>query len=509
MRPRTGWWRSPPACGWPRRRPIWRWPRSTPSATADESVIADIGIERPERLAETGARLQRARTGPGRSRSQLDRVAAGGAVRDSRQPHGFRPIGAGDPLAARRRDRRRRLCAGPDVLRDRPAPTVRAPPHARAGTAGRGNGYSARPLERVSRAGASAPSAWWLESRMRFAIRVRAARYSLTSALGRGLQIGLPMAAIIVASVPIWGMSWYFDTENWAAGIWNSWAAQRTDTWREAMVRAVVAGGQTTLDGRGFMVRPEGLNGSAPFSFIVIGDTGEGDASQHVLRDSLIRAASADDVRFVVLSSDVVYPTGAMRDYELKFWLPFKGVTKPVYAIPGNHDWYDALEGFVATFFQPDAARVAMRARIEADEGVSSTTDAGIEALIKQGRLPARPVRRAHGIPAGAVLPGADAGVRAAGGGHRRAASRGPRGADLASRGARSVAREDGDGRARTSALRRRPRRRRRATKTSWWCAVCCANTACTSSWRGTRTTSSTTSKLSKARPARRPCTTS
>ena len=93
---------------------------------------------------------------------------------------------------------------------------------------------------------------------MRFAIRVRAARYSLTSALGRGLQIGLPMAAIIVASVPIWGMSWYFDTENWAAGIWNSWAAQRTDTWREAMVRAVVAGGQTTLDGRGFMVAPDG-----------------------------------------------------------------------------------------------------------------------------------------------------------------------------------------------------------------------------------------------------------
>jgi len=98
-----------------------------------------------------------------------------------------------------------------------------------------------------------------LESRMRFALRVRAARYSLTSALGRGLQIGLPLAAIIVASVPIWGMSWYFDTENWAAGIWDSWAAQRTDAWREAMVRAVVAAGQTTLDGRGFMVTPVGL----------------------------------------------------------------------------------------------------------------------------------------------------------------------------------------------------------------------------------------------------------
>ena len=49
-------------------------------------------------------------------------------------------------------------------------------------------------------------------------------------------------------------------------------------------------------------------------------------------------------MRFVVISSDVVYPTGAMSDYEAKFWLPFKGVDKPVYAIPGNHDWYDALE---------------------------------------------------------------------------------------------------------------------------------------------------------------------
>ena len=72
--------------------------------------------------------------------------------------------------------------------------------------------------------------------------------------------------------------------------------------------------GQTTLDGRGFRVAPEGLDGSVPFSFVVIGDTGEGDVSQHVLRDSLIRASAADDVRFVVLSSDVVYPTGAMRE---------------------------------------------------------------------------------------------------------------------------------------------------------------------------------------------------
>jgi 3',5'-cyclic AMP phosphodiesterase CpdA len=239
---------------------------------------------------------------------------------------------------------------------------------------------------------------WALESRMRFAIRLRSARYSLVAAFGRGLQIGLPLTAVIVASVPIWGMSWYFDTENWAAGVWNSWAASRTDIWRAAMIRAVVDSGLTTLDGQGFSVAPPGVGGTEPFSFIVIGDTGEGDASQHVLRDSLLRAAEASDVRFVVISSDVVYPTGAMKDYEARFWLPFKGVTKPVYAIPGNHDWYDALEGFVATFFERDAARVAMRARVAADDGISSTTDARIEELIERAEF----LRRQYGVPAGA-----------------------------------------------------------------------------------------------------------
>jgi 3',5'-cyclic AMP phosphodiesterase CpdA len=208
----------------------------------------------------------------------------------------------------------------------------------------------------------------------------------------------LPLTAVIVASVPIWGMSWYFDTENWAAGVWNSWAASRTDTWRAAMVRAVVDQGKTTLDGRGFTVSPGNFSSTEPFSFIVIGDTGEGDASQQVLKDSLLRAANAEDVRFVVVSSDVVYPTGAMKDYESRFWLPFKGVTKPVYAIPGNHDWYDALEGFVATFFERDAARIAMRARIAADGGISSTTDARIEELIQRADF----LRRQYGVPTGA-----------------------------------------------------------------------------------------------------------
>ena len=70
-------------------------------------------------------------------------------------------------------------------------------------------------------------------------------------------------------------------------------------------------------------------------------------------------------------------------------------MTKPVYAIPGNHDWYDALEGFAATFFEPGAARAAMRARIAADGGVSSTTDAASRSSSRERGLPAPAVRRA------------------------------------------------------------------------------------------------------------------
>ena len=225
---------------------------------------------------------------------------------------------------------------------------------------------------------------------------MREARFSIPAALNQGLQNGLPLAAILAATVPVWGMSWYFDTENWAAGMWNSWAETRTDTWREEMAKAVLAQDGGSATGTAFVVEPQGV-GAGDFSFVVIGDTGEGDASQHVLRDRLLAVANQPDVRFVVVSSDVVYPTGSMKDYEAKFWLPFKGITRPVYAIPGNHDWYDALEAFAATFLQPDAARASIRARAEADLRVTSTTDDRIEELIHG----AARLRREYEVPTG------------------------------------------------------------------------------------------------------------
>jgi hypothetical protein len=236
----------------------------------------------------------------------------------------------------------------------------------------------------------------WLRWRLSLAFRLRRARLSVPVAIQLGLRTGLPIAAVIAATVPVWGMSWYFDTENWASGIWNSWAESRTNEWREAMVRAVLAGKDPAAPDARLAVEPEGL-ASGDFSFVVIGDPGEGDASQHVLRDQLLSVAGGPDVRFVVVSSDVVYPTGAMKDYEAKFWLPFKGVTRPVYAIPGNHDWYDALEGFAATFLEPDAARTSIRARVEADLRLTSTTDDRIEGLIGT----ADRLRRIYGVPTG------------------------------------------------------------------------------------------------------------
>jgi hypothetical protein len=80
-------------------------------------------------------------------------------------------------------------------------------------------------------------------------------------------------------------------------------------------------------------------------SFMVLGDPGEGDDSQYqVLRP--LRAKSKDtDFTFIV--SDVIYPAGDVLDYHDKFYWPYRGLPGPIYAIPGNHDWYDGLHGFM------------------------------------------------------------------------------------------------------------------------------------------------------------------
>ena len=110
-----------------------------------------------------------------------------------------------------------------------------------------------------------------------------------------------------------------------------------TNDERRAWMRQVHAtpGADLTID-RGDLAAP---------SFIVAGDTGEGDASQWAVVPRIEQIAEQTD--FMVIASDVIYPAGGVDDYENKFFLPYTTYPRPIYAVPGNHDWYDGLTGFM------------------------------------------------------------------------------------------------------------------------------------------------------------------
>ena len=218
----------------------------------------------------------------------------------------------------------------------------------------------------------------WLENRFSFDMHLREGRLSLAAALILLLRLGLPVTAFFVAFNPIWGFTWYFNTESWATGIYQKMTELRVDPWRMSMIDAVK---RAYGDGDDlFRITPEGVE-AGDFSFIVIGDPGEGDASQYSLISRYLELGLRDDMKFLVVSSDVIYPAGSMHDYEANFYLPFQGFAKPIYAIPGNHDWYDALEGFNANFLESRAARAAIEARVATDFGLTSTDARRIDKL--------------------------------------------------------------------------------------------------------------------------------
>jgi uncharacterized membrane protein HdeD (DUF308 family) len=229
-------------------------------------------------------------------------------------------------------------------------------------------------------------AAAWLAGRLRFDARLHSMRGSAGTALARVIQTGLPIAALFVAINPIWGFSWYFNTESWVSGFWQKLVEAKVDPWRATMVDAVAAAeGAPTVEAPGlFAIAPDGVGSGADFSFLVLGDTGEGDASQFSLKDRFLLEGQRDDVKFLVVSSDVIYPAGAMTDYEPKFYLPFKGFEKPIYAIPGNHDWFGALDAFNANFLEAEAARAAMRARLRATILPTATPKTDVEGMIAE-----------------------------------------------------------------------------------------------------------------------------
>ncbi len=250
-----------------------------------------------------------------------------------------------------------------------------------------------RRLDRLSEQGTDPPLGervlgYWLSVRMKFALEMAELRSSLNYAFWQMLRLGLPLTAILIAVNSIWGFSWYFNSENWASAVWQRITQERVDVWRqqmaEAVERAALVGG--VPQERIFAIEPEGVSNDGDFSFIVIGDTGEGDPSQMSLRDQLIAAGKREQVKFLVLSSDVIYPDGKMKDYETNFYLPFKGFGKPTYAIPGNHDWFDANEGFNANFLDSVSANHALRARVAIDLKTVITTDQRFTEMTAEAR---------------------------------------------------------------------------------------------------------------------------
>src|SRR5262249_57095027 len=103
----------------------------------------------------------------------------------------------------------------------------------------------------------------WLVRRLHFSRRLAKMRSSPRAALRWGLQVGLPLTAILIAVNPIWGFSWFFNSESWAAGVWDRWAAERTDTWREQMVLAVEDHYRNIPSDQLFQVAPQGGSASS------------------------------------------------------------------------------------------------------------------------------------------------------------------------------------------------------------------------------------------------------
>jgi len=135
--------------------------------------------------------------------------------------------------------------------------------------------------------------------------------------------------------------------------LWDSrndriarWVGDSTDDERKRWIEAQRRKGiDTSFTVSNFAGRDE-------LSFFVLGDPGEGDDSQYHVLAPL--HATKEGLAFTYILSDVIYPAGDVRDYYDKFFWPYQKLPGPIYAIPGNHDWYDGLHGFMIQLCDAD-----------------------------------------------------------------------------------------------------------------------------------------------------------
>jgi len=77
------------------------------------------------------------------------------------------------------------------------------------------------------------------------------------------------------------------------------------------------------------------------FRFIVVGDTGEGDHSQY----SLLPLMHAVRAQFMIVNGDIAYPIGSYDDFDAGFFEPYASLRIPIWATPGNHEYYSKSNG--------------------------------------------------------------------------------------------------------------------------------------------------------------------
>ncbi|MFJ4811857.1 metallophosphoesterase family protein [Streptomyces longwoodensis] len=138
-------------------------------------------------------------------------------------------------------------------------------------------------------------------------------------------------------------ISWLNPRLLWAArnGVLASWFGDPTGRTRDRWVAQRAAAGAPADK----VIRRDDPD---RFSFMVLGDTGEGDEPQYAVVPGFLTVGQ--DTAFAVIASDVIYPVGSADDYDTKFFRPYRDYPAPIYAVPGNHDWYEGLGAFMRVF---------------------------------------------------------------------------------------------------------------------------------------------------------------
>jgi len=131
-------------------------------------------------------------------------------------------------------------------------------------------------------------------------------------------------------------------------GFWlrlgNLWASRRkflrsdrSNEWRYQFHGAAAPPPDRSVSFSGLLDRPV----AGGFRFLILGDTGEGDRSQYGLLP-LIRVLQPD---FLIINGDVAYPAGSTEDFRAGFFEPYRDLHIPIWAVPGNHEYYAPNRG--------------------------------------------------------------------------------------------------------------------------------------------------------------------